>query len=281
MLLTAGCGGQSSSSAPTAPTTSASKTPTITVTGAAEVPNEIPFAFPTSVTLGGSGVASIFNGILGGIWSAVMPAVHADTLTFSFAIDFPLTPSPTKQLLIWDFGDGSKSTYGCNQVDANALCDSLKRGLSVSHTYSFGGNCNKAFNVVVTAETTTGTVTKTIPVTITKTPVIALTSDAAVQLSGDGGFVQVNWTLGACSSDLVVQPDVPWITRSGTCTSQYGGMIDVGEGCGGTSGMGTYGRTWKAGPNASASTRVGHINLSVVGGNRAQVTITQLTAPPR
>jgi hypothetical protein len=206
--------------------------------------------------------------------------VRAETLAFSVAIDFPLTPSPTTQLLIWDFGDGSKSTYGCNQVDPNTLCDNLKRGLSVSHTYNFSADCNKAFDVVVSAKMTTGTVTKTIPVTIAKTPVIALTSDAAVQLSGDGGDVQVDWTLGACSSDLTVQPDVPWITRSGTCTSQHGGMIDVGEGCGGTSGMGTYGRTWKADPNPSGASRTGHMNLSVAGGNSLQVTVTQAAIPP-
>jgi len=280
MLLAAGCGGQSSSSAPTAPTTSATKLPTITVRGSAEVPNEIPFAFPTTVKLGASGLAGVLRGVLGGISSTVVPSVHAETLTFSVEIDFPLTPSPTKQLLTWDFGDGGISTYGCEQVDPNTLCDSLKRGLTVSHTYNFSGSCSKTFTVVVTAEMTTGTVTKTFPVTLTKTPVIALTSDAAVRLSADGGLVPVNWTLGSCSSDLSVQPDVPWITRSGTCTSQHGGMIDVGEGCGGTSGMGIYGRAWLVAPNDTGSTRTGHINLSVVGGNREQVAITQDPAAP-
>ena len=109
------------------------------------------------------------------------------------------------------------------------------------------------------------------------TPTLALTSSSAVTASAGGSSFQVAWTLSGSSSNMTIMPDVPWIVRSGTCTSSSGGMQDSGQGCVGTSGVGSYGRTWSATPNTSRATRTGHIALSVQGGNSVTVTVTQVS----
>ena len=278
-----GCGGSGASSAPIAPTApTADLTPTITVEGSGEAPHELPFEFPVTATLGSTAQAYRVNTLLARLWSVVMPPVQAQiTQSFALKFDFGLAAAqlPIALKVEWDFGDGSKATYGCLQTSATTLCDNIARSLSPVHTYHFQ-DCSSTFIAAVTITAGTKVVRKTFPVTLTTKPILALTSAADVlhgkkglpQISGD---IQVSWTLGACSSVMTIMPDVPWILRASECGDLSGGMKNAGEGCVGTSGKGFYSRGWSVTTNDSGRDRTGHINLSVAGGNSAVVTITQ------
>ena len=120
--------------------------------------------------------------------------------------------------------------------------------------------------------------TKSIPVVISKVPRLELVSSSEVSAGKLGTSIQVNWNIYACGPMFSVMPDVPWILRSGTCTSASNpfSMEDVGEGCVAPGGMfGKFGRTWRTTENTSGADRTGHINVTVDGGGSAQVTVTQ------
>lgn len=277
-----GCGGGGGSSTPTAPTTSAVTGPSITIQGSAEAPHELPFTFPVTAKVGSTAQATLLNTLLARLWSVVMPPVQAQATSFALNFDFGLATAqlPINLKVDWDFGDGGKGTYGCTQTSATTLCDPIAKSLSPTHTYSFQ-SCSKSFTATVVVTAGTQVVTKTFPITLTKTPTIALTSSADNTIGKSGGYQQVNWTTGSCAAEMTIMPDVPWLVRSGTCTSTNNatgttGMQDVGEGCVGTSGFGTYGRTWRVTANDSGANRTGHINLSVAGGNGAVLTVTQV-----
>ena len=114
--------------APTAPATG----PTINVRGAAEAPHELPFTFPVSAQAGSAVSLRTPRGLVAWISSALVAPLKAQAESFSVSIDFGLAQAalPQQISVVWDFGDGKKSQYGCTQTTATALCDSVANALS-------------------------------------------------------------------------------------------------------------------------------------------------------